>query len=102
MKTSHRKSQPKIIHYCKYRNFRNDVLGSHSRKSSHSKKSCDKGVDEFLISSNKILDQYAPRKKMYVRGNHSFFMSKNLSIAILLRTKMNNILLKNRTEENKG
>ena len=65
-------------------------------------KSCDKGVDEFLISCNKILDQYAPPKKKYVRGNHSSFMNKNLSIANLLRTKLKNILLKNRTEENKG
>ena len=63
--------------------------------------SCDQDVDDFLISCNKILDQYAPRKKKYVRGNHSPFMNKNFSKAIMLRTKLRNIFLKNRTEENK-
>ena len=64
--------------------------------------SCDQDVVEFLIFSNKILDHYAPRKKKYVRGNHSPFMNKNLSKAIMLRTKLRNIFLKNRTEENKN
>ena len=59
---------------------------------------CDQDVDDFLISCNKILDQYAPRKKKYVRGNHSPFMKKNLSKAIMVRTKL---FLKNRSEENK-
>ena len=54
------------------------------------------------MSYNKILDQYAPRKKKYVRGNHSPFTNKNLSKAIMLRTKLRNIFLKNRTEENKN
>ena len=64
--------------------------------------SCDKDVDDGLISCNKILDQYGPRKKKYARGNHSPFMNKNLSKAIILTTKLSNIFLKNRTEENKG
>ena len=64
--------------------------------------SCDQDVDDFLISCNKILDQYEPRKKKYVRGNHSPFMNKNLSKAIMLRTKLRNIFFKNRTEENKN
>ena len=62
---------------------------------------CDQDVDDFLISCNKILDKYAPRKKRYVRGNHSPFMNKNLSKAIMLRKKLRNIFLKNRAEENK-
>ena len=57
---------------------------------------------DFLIFCNKILDQYAPRKKKYVRSNHLPFMNKNLSKAIMLRTKLRNIFLKNRTEENKN
>ena len=78
-------------------------LASHCRKSGKNLvNSCDQDVDVFLISYNKILDQYAPRKKKYVRGNHSPFMNKNLSKAIMLRTKLRNIFLKNRTEENKG
>ena len=75
-------------------------LGIHYRKTSHKiwGTHATRNVDDFLISCNKILDQYAPRKKKYVRGNHSPFMNKNLSKAIMVRTKP---FLKNRTEENK-
>ena len=104
MKTTHRKSQPKIIHYRNYKNCSNDIFRESLQKIflQNLVKCCNKDVDNFLISCNKILDQYAPRKKKYVRGNHSAFMNKNLSKAIMLRTKLKNIFLKNRTEENKG
>ena len=36
-----------------------------------------------------------------MRDNHSPFMNKNFSKAIMLKTKLRNIFLKNRTEENK-
>ena len=104
MKTSYRKSQPKIIHYRNYKNFSNDIFRDSLQKifPQNLGNSCDQDVDDFLISWNKILDQYAPRKKKYVRCNHSSFMNKNLPKAILLRTKLRNIYLKNRTQENKG
>ena len=104
MKTSYRKSQPKMIRHRNYKNFSNDIFGDSLQKifPPNLGNSCDQDVDDFLISCNKILDQYAPRKKKYVRGNHSPFMNKNLSKAIMLRTKLRNIFLKNRTEENKN
>ena len=37
-----------------------------------------------------------------MRGNHSPFMKKNLSKAIMLRTKLRNIFFKNKTEKKKG
>ena len=96
MKTSYRKSQPKIIHYRNYKNFSNDIFRDSLQKifQQNLGNSCGQDVDDFLISCNKILNQYAPRKKKYVRGNHSPFM--NLSKAIVLRTKPRNIFLKNR------
>ena len=30
--------------------------------------SCDQDVDDFLISCNKILDQYVPRKNVVIRN----------------------------------
>ena len=104
IKTSYRKSQPKIIHYRNYKNFSNDIFRDSLQKilPQNLGNSCNQDVDDFLISCNKILDQYAPRKKKYVRGNHSPFMNKNLSKAIMLRTKLGNISLKNRIEENKN
>ena len=100
MKISYRKSQHKIMHYRNYKNFINDIFRDSLQKifPQNLGNSCDQDVDDFLISCNKILDQYAPRKKKYVRGNHSPFMNKNLSKANMLRTKPRNIFLKNRTE----
>ena len=48
------------------------------------------------------MNKTPPRKKKYVRGNQSPFNNKTLSKAIMLRSKLRNILLKNGTEENKN
>ena len=103
MTTSYQKSQPKVTHYPNYKNFSNDIFSDSLKKifAQNLGNSCNQDVDDFLISCNKIQDQYAPQKKKYVRGNHSPFINKNLSEAIMLRTKLRNIFLKNRTEENK-
>ena len=66
----------------------------------NSANSRDKDNDDFLISCNKILDRHAPLRKKYVTGNHSSFMNKNLSKAIMLRTKLRKIFLKSITEKN--
>ena len=104
MKTSYRKSQPKIIHYRNYKNFSNDIFRDSLQKifPQNLGNSCDQDVDDFLISCNKILDQYASRKKKYVRGYYSPFMNNNLSKAMMLRLKLRYIFLKNRVEENKS
>ena len=44
------------------------------------------------------LDQHAPRKRKYARGNHMPFVNKTLSKVIMLRNKF----CKNRTEENRN
>ena len=46
------------------------------------------------------LHQHALCKKKTLRGNHSPFMNKELSKAILTRTKLRIKFRKNRTEEN--
>ena len=91
MKNSYRKIQPKIIHY---RNFWESLQEIFPQNSVNC---CDKYVDKFLLSSSKNLDRYAPHKKKYVKGNHSSFMNKNLSNAMMLRTKLRKFFLKNRT-----
>ena len=57
--------------------------------------------ESFASSSNKILDNHAPLKKKYVRSNHSPFMKKSLSIAIMVSARLRDIFLKKRSEENK-
>ena len=99
----YRKIQPEIIHCRNNKNLSNDSFRESLQKifPQNSVNSCDKDVNDFLISCNKILDQDPPRKKKYVRGNHSHIFNKSLSRAIKLRTKPRNIFLKNKTEENK-
>ena len=47
------------------------------------------------------LEEHAPSKKNYTRGNHMPFFNKDLSKAIMTRTKLRNIFLQNKSEENK-
>ena len=47
------------------------------------------------------LDQDAPRKQKYARGNHMPFMNKTISKKIMKRTKLRNKFLKERTDESK-
>ena len=48
-----------------------------------------------------VLDQHAPRKQKYARGNHMPFMNKTLSKVIMKRTNLRNKFLKERTDESK-
>ena len=62
---------------------------------------CDEIYESFAVTCNKILDNHSPLKKKYVRGNHWPFMNKSLSKAIMVLTRLRNIFLKNRSDENK-
>ena len=46
-----------------------------------------------------ILDKFAPLKKKYIRANHSKFVTKELSKAIMLKLKLRNQFLKTKTQE---
>ena len=62
---------------------------------------CDTNFGDFMSSCSRILDQHAPQKKRYLRGNQSHFMNETLAKAIMHRSKLRNIFLENRTEENR-
>ena len=53
---------------------------------------------EIIVS---LLNVYAPLKKKYFRANHASFVTKELRKAIMLRTRLRNIYLKQRTETTK-
>ena len=48
-----------------------------------------------------LLNKVAPLKTKYLRANYSKFITKELSKAIMLRTKLRNQFLKKRTSEAK-
>ena len=55
----------------------------------------------FFQICQKVLDNDAPRKKDYVRGNHKPFLNKKLPEAIMQRTHFRNKFLKNPADENR-
>ena len=50
--------------------------------------------DEFFNMRRSKLDQHAPRKRKYPRGNHMPFMNETFSKEIMKRTKIRNKFLK--------
>ena len=78
MKTSYKKSEPKIITYRSYKSFCNNNFREELRQVVSKRGNCDTNFKRFISSCNKILDQHAPQKKKYLRGNQSPFMNKSL------------------------
>ena len=87
MKTTFKKSKPKIITYrsCKY--FSNDRFREALKQIECNENNCDSRFGNFISSCNRILDEHAPKKKRYLRGNQSPFMNKTLVKAIMVRSK---------------
>ena len=102
MKTTYKKSQPKIINYRSYKYFNNESFREDLIQIEANGNSCDESFKNFISSCNVILNKYAPQKKKYVRGNQSPFMNKTLSKAIMQRSKLRNLFLKKRTEGNRN
>ena len=103
MKTTYRKLEPRIVYYRDLKYFCNNSFKESLQKaiSQNLGVGCDEIYESFASSCNNILDNHTPLKKKYVRGNHSPFMNKSLSKAIMVRTRLRNIFLKSRGEENK-
>ena len=103
MKTTYRKLEPRTVHYRDFRYYCNNSFKESLQKAIS--QNLGAGYDEiyeiFPASCNKSLDSRAPLKKKYVTGNYSPSMNKSLSKAIMVRTRLRNIFLKNMSEENK-
>ena len=103
MKTTYSKLEPRIVHYRDFKYLCNCSFKESLQKtiSQNWGVGCDEIYECFAASSSKTLDNNVHLKKEYVRGNHSSFINKSLSKAIMVKTKLRNIFLKNRCEENK-
>ena len=62
----------------------------------------DLRVDVFKMTFLNALNSFAPVKKNYLRANHSKFVNKELSKAMMLRTKLHNKFLKQKTTETRS
>ena len=101
MKASFQKMKPKIITYRSYKLFSNelykeDLVFELSNESFRFNK-----LKRVLEICEKILNRHAPRKKKFIRGNHSPFMNKKLSRAIMKRNRLRNKFLRNKNPENR-
>ena len=102
MKKTYKKSQSKIINYHSYKYFNNESFKEELIQIETNGNSCDKSFKNFTSSCNVILNKHIPQKKKYLRGNQSPFMNKTLSKAVMQRSKLRNLFLKKRTEENRN
>ena len=58
-------------------------------------------LERFIKVCINTFNNHAPSKKMYTRGNHLPFMNKELSKAIMNRTRLRNVYLRKRSTENR-
>ena len=61
----------------------------------------EEDFSNFLDICKKNVNNYAPCKQKYVRGNHLPFMNKTLSKEIMRRTRLRNKFFRNRNDYNK-
>ena len=103
IKASFQKLKPKIISFRNYKLFSNelykkDLVFGLSNESFQFNK-----LKRFLEICENTLNRHDPHKKKFagIRGNHSPFMNKELSKAIMKRTRLRNKLLRNKSPENR-
>ena len=87
------KLPPEVI---KYRDYKNFDSGTFNNKPQVSLKNFDmsNSFTELKTIFTELLNKVAPLKTKYLRANYSRFMRKELSKAIMLRTKLRNQFLK--------
>ena len=103
MRKSFKKDQPKIINSSSYKNFSNEkyretVINNLPKENFINN---DDGFQRFCHINLDALNKHAPCKKTHARGNQMAFFNKELSKAIMRRTKLRNIFLKTRSEGNR-
>ena len=103
MKKNFRKFYPRLINYRSYKNFSNEPFRDCllEKISKEIFENNDEGLQSFCDINLQVLNQHAPQKFKYVRGNQMSFLTKQLSKEIMKRSRLRNNFLRNRTEENK-
>ena len=102
LKSTFRRTPPQEIEYRNYKNlyqnfesFRNDI-----KNINVSKEEPNRYYDQYTKTFQEILSKYAPLKKKKVRGNDGGFANKELRKAWYKRSRIRNIYIKTKTEQN--
>ena len=98
LKIKPEKVLPKIIQYRDYKNFDSTrFFEKQVRLTNLDMNSLDfESLKKYFME---LLHKFAPLKAKFLRANHSKFVTKGISKAIMLRTKLRNQFLKKRTLE---
>ena len=99
LKITFQRLPPRIRNYRDYSNFNNGMFRG-CLFNNLSKQ--DVGNSEkFIQACINTLNNHAPSKKKYTRGNHLLFTYKELPKAIMTRTGLRNVYLRKRPDENR-
>ena len=92
---------PKVIQYRDYKHFNYAIFNKNLRKQTKNLNFSELDFATLRKIFIEILDEFAPSEKKYIRANHSKFVPKELSKAIMLRSKLRNQFLKTKSQEPK-
>ena len=100
LKTAFQRLSLKIRNYRDYRNFDNGMFRAFllNDLSKEDIQNLEKFVKVYIMPQ---LNNHAPSRKKYTRGNHLPFMNKELSKEIMSGTRPRNVYLRKRSDENR-
>ena len=94
----HERMPLKVIQYRNYKKFDYAIFNNNLRKQT---KNLSFSELDFATIRKIFMEIFEPLKNKYIRANHSKFVTKELSKAIMLRSKLRNQFLKTKTQESK-
>ena len=101
MKSNFQKQEPKIFNYRNYKHFNNEMFRKDLLCELSNKGFQEISCEEFEFIFIKTLNKHAPMKIKYIRANNSPFVNKDLSKAIMVRSRLRNKYLKLKTKESR-
>ena len=101
LKSYYKKLEPKVIRYRDYRKFSNEAFQAELLKKLAYVGNQEDKLEALKNVTLSILDRLAPQKKRYVRNNQAPFINKEISKAIMARSRLLNKYRRDKTESNK-
>ena len=103
LRKTFKKVRPRIINYRSFKHFSNEAfrVSFENNLSNEVYVNNDNGLERFCITAIDTLNKIALIKKKYARGNQMSFMTKELSKEIMLRSRLRNKFLIDKTDENR-
>ena len=102
MKTFFQKQAPICIKYRDYNKFNRHLFHSELSQNLNTIDTNCSSYESFEATFMEQLNKHAPMKEKYVRANNAPYMNKNLSKAIMNRTRLKNKYLRDRNEVNRS